>query len=154
MTTSTVDNHNTDWIVDFGASHHISSNFQNLSMHSKYGGHDDIIIGDGNQVLITHIGYIDFITSQSKFHLNNCLCAPNFFFFKKKISYLCPNFASKIPYCFVVKDLSTRASLIQGPNKGHVYEWPSSSNTKKVVRIFHTSNLWSITSITVLVIHQ
>ena len=98
MTTSTVDNHNTDWIVDFGASHHIS-NFQNLSMHSKYGGHDDIIIGDGNQVLITHIGCIDLITSQCKFHLNNCLCAPKFFFKKKNLLFM-SQFCNQNPLLF------------------------------------------------------
>ena len=88
MTTNTIDNHNTDWIVDSEASHHITSDFQNLSMHFKYGGYDDIIIVDGNEVPITYISCTDLITSQSKFHLNNVLCVPKIKK-KKKKSLIC-----------------------------------------------------------------
>ena len=38
---------NNSWIIDFGASHHITSDLQNLSLHFEYGGTDDIITGDG-----------------------------------------------------------------------------------------------------------
>ncbi|CAL9193253.1 unnamed protein product [Musa hybrid cultivar] len=36
-----------NWIVDSGASHHITADLQNLSLHNPYGGNEDIIIGDG-----------------------------------------------------------------------------------------------------------
>ncbi|KAI3465896.1 hypothetical protein Pfo_022559 [Paulownia fortunei] len=35
-------------IVDYVASHHITLDLQNLSIHSKYGGNEDIMIGDGS----------------------------------------------------------------------------------------------------------
>ena len=41
--------------------------------------------------------------------------------------------------CFVVKDLSTKVSLIQEPNNGHMHEWSSSLTVNKIVCVFHTS---------------
>ncbi|CAI9782698.1 unnamed protein product [Fraxinus pennsylvanica] len=39
---------NNNWLVDSGASHHITSDLQNLSVHSDYNGNEDIMVGDGN----------------------------------------------------------------------------------------------------------
>ncbi|XP_024019933.1 uncharacterized protein LOC112091187 [Morus notabilis] len=36
------------WIVDSGASHHVTSQLSNLSLTQSYEGPDDIIIGDGS----------------------------------------------------------------------------------------------------------
>ncbi|KAH7526076.1 hypothetical protein JRO89_XSUnG0065700 [Xanthoceras sorbifolium] len=41
-------NFNNNWVLDLGASHHITSDLQNLSIHSEYGGNDDIRIGNGS----------------------------------------------------------------------------------------------------------
>ncbi|KAF7130119.1 hypothetical protein RHSIM_Rhsim10G0160500 [Rhododendron simsii] len=37
-----------NWLIDSAASHHVTSDLGNLSIHSEYDGHDDIIIGDGS----------------------------------------------------------------------------------------------------------
>ncbi|RVW13411.1 Retrovirus-related Pol polyprotein from transposon RE1 [Vitis vinifera] len=84
------------WIVNFGASHHITFDFQNLFPHLEYGANEDIMIGDGKGIPLTHVGSTTLNYPITNFSLNN--------------------------------DLTTRASLAQGQNKGHVYEWPTSTS--------------------------
>ena len=69
--------HNANWVIDSGASQHITSDLQNLSIHSEYGGTDDVIIGDGNGISITHTDSTNLITENSNFMLGNVLCAPS-----------------------------------------------------------------------------
>jgi hypothetical protein len=44
------------WLLDSGASHHVNTDLDNLSLHSPYNGHDDVMIGDGTSLSITHTG--------------------------------------------------------------------------------------------------
>lgn len=64
------------WLLDSGASHHVTSDLTNLSMHTPYNGSDDIMIGDGSGLPITHICSTYLATSKNNFHLNNVLCVP------------------------------------------------------------------------------
>ena len=91
---------------------------------------------------LTHIGSTNLVSSNSTFQLNNALCAPKIKQNLLSVSQFCYQNTSIdffFPDYFVMKDLSTGPSLIQGPNKGHVYEWPSSSNTNKPIHAFHTT---------------
>ncbi|KAH0730731.1 hypothetical protein KY289_001919 [Solanum tuberosum] len=50
-------NSRSPWVVDSGASHYITNNFQSLQTPTEFSGTDAIIIGDGKQIPITHIGH-------------------------------------------------------------------------------------------------
>ena len=85
-------NDNDSWIVDSGASHHIISDLQNLSLHSDYGGNENIMIGDGNGIPITHVGSTTIEAPTTICSLDIVLCAP---LIKKKTFFLFLNFAIK-----------------------------------------------------------
>ncbi|RVW58637.1 Retrovirus-related Pol polyprotein from transposon RE1 [Vitis vinifera] len=63
-----------NWIVDSDASHHVTGDLTNLSHHQPYEGLDDILLGDGSGLEITHTG-----SSKLPAPSNSC-CYPTFFF--------------------------------------------------------------------------
>ncbi|XP_010513458.1 PREDICTED: uncharacterized protein LOC104789463 [Camelina sativa] len=44
------------WVLDSGATHHITSDLNNLSLHQPYHGGDEVFVADGSTVPITHTG--------------------------------------------------------------------------------------------------
>ncbi|CAL1403686.1 unnamed protein product [Linum trigynum] len=115
------------WLLDSAASHHVTSELGNLSLYSDYTGPDEILVGDGTGLQITHIGSTTLHNSSSYFHLDDVLCAPAI---KRKlisVAKLCRTNPISVEFfddCFVVKDLRTGASLLKGANNGDVYELP------------------------------
>ena len=123
-----------NWIVDSGASHHITADLQNLSLHNPYGGDEDIIIGDGKGLPITHTGFTTLNSDSNTFTLDDVLCAPHIKRNLISVSQFCKHNNTSIeffPDSFLVKDLSTGASLVQGQSKDNVYEWPSLPQIKQ-----------------------
>ena len=60
------------WFVDLGATSHITSNLNNLSLHSPYHGGDKVTVGNSKQLPITHVD-----TSMLNTNSNSFLCIPN-----------------------------------------------------------------------------
>ncbi|RZR80952.1 hypothetical protein BHM03_00007073 [Ensete ventricosum] len=75
--------------MDSEASFHITSDLQNLSLHNSYGGNDDIIIGDGKQLPITHNGSTILNLHTLNFILDNVLYTPHIKQNLISISQLC-----------------------------------------------------------------
>ncbi|PNX98782.1 hypothetical protein L195_g022039 [Trifolium pratense] len=48
-----------DWILDSGATHHITNALEDLHFTTPYHGADKITVGDGNTLPITHTGLED-----------------------------------------------------------------------------------------------
>ena len=119
------------WIVDSGAFHHVTSHMSNLSLHQPYEGLDDILIGDGSGLKITHTGSISFSPS---FNLSNVLCVPSI---KQNLIFVSKFFLSNhtsnefFPSYFVVKDLCTGTPLLHGRNRHDLYEWPITEHSNK-----------------------
>lgn len=56
------------WLIDSAASHNITGDLQNLSIHSKYDGTNEVLLGDGTSLAIKHIGSLALRTPNKTFH--------------------------------------------------------------------------------------
>lgn len=44
------------WLLDSSASHHVTNDLANLSLHTPYDGTEELIVGYGKTINIAHIG--------------------------------------------------------------------------------------------------
>ncbi|KAF3671321.1 putative U-box domain-containing protein 9-like [Capsicum annuum] len=105
------------WVLDSGETHHVTVKPHNLE---EYTGTEEISMGDGKIIPITHTGSTRIQASKSAFKFADTLCAP---LIKKNlisVAKFCQDNLTSIeffPYTFVVKDLHTLKPLVQGRNK-------------------------------------
>jgi hypothetical protein len=92
--TSTSSAQDTKWLIDSAASHNIIGDLANLSIHSEYDGTDEVSIGDGSGLPVSHISSLLLHSPNRTFHLNDTLCVPNI----QKILYLITNLLFKIMF--------------------------------------------------------
>jgi hypothetical protein len=67
----------TNWYTDTGASDHMTSNLEKLSVRAKYKGTDQIHTASGGGMKISHIGHTIVSTSSRNLHLKNVLHVPD-----------------------------------------------------------------------------
>ena len=107
------------WVVDSGASHHITNDVQNVHSACDYTGPEEITMGDGNSIAISHTGKTFLHTPTHKFHLSNTLCAPDIKTNLISVSQFCHDNNTSIeffPSSFSVKDQTTGKVLVCGRN--------------------------------------
>jgi hypothetical protein len=66
----------TNWYTDSGATDHITSELEKLSIRDKYNGEDQIHTANGKGMKISHIGDSSVSTSSRNLHLKNILYVP------------------------------------------------------------------------------
>lgn len=67
------------WLLDSGATHHMTSDLHNLAIHQPYNGEDAVLVGDGSGIPITHTGSLSLPSpslSNRKFTLNTSIKPP------------------------------------------------------------------------------
>ncbi|GKV47212.1 hypothetical protein SLEP1_g54130 [Rubroshorea leprosula] len=62
-----------DCLLDSGANNHVTTDLTNLALHSEYNGPDELQIGDGTGLKITHVGHSTLSTLTSSLPLRNKL---------------------------------------------------------------------------------
>ncbi|KAL4585747.1 hypothetical protein LXL04_010371 [Taraxacum kok-saghyz] len=115
---------NSTWMFDSGASHHVASNSASFYTLSEYGRPDEIVLGNGNALPISHTGYTTLPTSSRPLHLNNILFVPkmrNNLVSVAKLSRANHVSVEFFPFHFLVKDLRTGAPLMRGVNINDIY---------------------------------
>ena len=65
------------WLMDSAAFHNITGDLANLSIHSEYDGTDEVILGDGSGLTVSHIGSLESHSPNHTFILSDTLCVPN-----------------------------------------------------------------------------
>ncbi|KAI4324081.1 hypothetical protein L6164_023645 [Bauhinia variegata] len=114
------------WLLDSGASHHITNDFGNLSLTSEYPGSDQLHVAYGNTLPISHTGSATLHAPHSSITLPNVLYVPRVKHNLLSVSQLCNENNVSVeffPSCFKVKALETGTTLLQGPNDQHVYKF-------------------------------
>ncbi|KAJ0467193.1 putative transcription factor interactor and regulator CCHC(Zn) family [Helianthus annuus] len=139
----------TAWKPDTGASHHATPDLSSLDNSEAYYGNDSLHVGNGKTIPILHVGSSKIHSSNKIFHLTDILhvpelkqnllsvqkfCLDNDVFFEFHSSY------------FVVKDESTRTTLLTGPSEQGLYSirLPQLKSLPKVVftAVKASSKIW------------
>ena len=67
---------NQNWLTDTSASDHITPNLSRLSHHQHPTAGEIVTVGNGQELLVTHIGNSKLLTPLYNFNLNNILRVP------------------------------------------------------------------------------
>jgi histone deacetylase 1/2 len=107
----------TNWYTDTGASDHITSNLEKLSVRDKYKGNDQIHTASGAGMKISHIGHTVVPTSSKHLHLNNILHVPDAAKNLISVHRLAQDnsvFFEFHPDYFLIKDQATKNTILRG----------------------------------------
>ncbi|XP_010445980.1 PREDICTED: uncharacterized protein LOC104728735 [Camelina sativa] len=113
------------WVLDSGATHHLTSDLNNLALHQPYLGGDEVMIADGSTLPISQTGSTSPSTSSKPLHLNDVLFVPNVHKNLISVYRLCNSNQVSVkfsPAHFQVEDLSTGVQLLQGKTRNELYE--------------------------------
>lgn len=114
--------------MDSGASHHLTSDLDNLAIHSEYTSTAEVTIGNGKTLPISNLGHYSMLTnSNTSLALSNILHVPSIFhnlLFVHALSTSNPVSIEFFSNRFFVKDLHTRKVICQGENRNGVYCLP------------------------------
>lgn len=119
---------NPPWMFDSGASHHVASTPASFHTLSEYGGPNEIVIGNGTNLSISHIGHSTLPTTSRPLNLHNILFVPKLRSNLISVAKLCKSNQVSVeffPYFFLVKDLHkdlhTGTILMRGVNINDIY---------------------------------
>ena len=121
-----------DWFPDTGANQHVTPDLATLTASEPYLGNDNLHVGDGKGLPISHLGHTKIYTPHRSFTLSNVLHVPAIT--KPLLSvqkfYLDNNVYFEFhPRVFYVKDLNTHEVLLSGQSKDGLYALTKSSVT-------------------------
>ena len=120
------------WYMDTRATYHLTLNFNNLNEHTPFAGLDKVVIGNGNCLNISNIGYSTILSvSQS---LKNILHVPQLTTNLISVNRLCINNNVTMEFFtngFVMKDQASKKALLQGNLNHGLNKLSSSASGKK-----------------------
>ena len=117
-----------NWYADSGATHHLTSDLANLNVRvDEYHGQEQICVGNGNSLPITHIGTTQLLSPSSSFKLHDVLHVPQIsqnLLSIQKFTTDTHTFVELHPKFFNVKDQPTGKLLLHCPSRNGLYPFP------------------------------
>ncbi|WVZ83847.1 hypothetical protein U9M48_030944 [Paspalum notatum var. saurae] len=114
----------TNWYADSGATDHITSELEKMTVRDKYSGPDQVHTANGTGMEISNVGHSILHTPSRNIHLKNILHVPSARKSLASVYRLVSDNNISIeffPNCFLIKDLVTRKVLHQGRSQGGLY---------------------------------
>ncbi|KAH9684881.1 retrovirus-related pol polyprotein from transposon RE1 [Citrus sinensis] len=131
------------WYIDSGATNHITNDLGNLVNPKVYVGNEQLYVGDGNALLINHVGSVKLTTNTAELLLlNHVLHVPKITKNLLSVSKLLADNNVTLEfvgtYCFV-QARSTGIILLEGVAKGGLYkvQSPTSHSQSAAVNTIH-----------------
>jgi hypothetical protein len=120
------------WYADCAATDHITGDLDKLTMRKNYGGNDQIHAANGSGMTIKHVGHSAVSTPHHHILLKNVLHVPQATCNLASVHHLTADndvFLELHHTFFLIKDRSTRQTLLHGPCKNGIYPIPSLDST-------------------------
>ena len=118
-----------DWVVDLGASQHVTTDLAALALHASYTASDSVITGDGSGLSIANIGSFSFTSLPTPLFFSNVLQVPAMSENLISVSALCVDNLINVLFFdsfFQVWDHHTGVTLVSGQHRDSVYYCPKS----------------------------
>jgi hypothetical protein len=113
-----------EWFPNTGANQHVTPDLATLTASEPYNGNDNLHVGDGKGLFISHIGHTKLYNPHRSFTLSNVLHVPAITKPLLSVQKFCldNNVSFKFhPFQFYVKDLNTNEVLLSGQTKDGLY---------------------------------
>lgn len=120
------------WYPDSGATNHVTANAENLTHKSEFLGPNQVLVGDGKGLPISHIGFSKFLSpldTSKILSLNHILHVPAITKNLLSVSKFAQDnnvFFEFHPYVCFVKDQATSKVLLKGQLKDGLYHFDQS----------------------------
>jgi histone deacetylase 1/2 len=139
----------TNWYMDSGATDHITSDLEKLSVRDRYHGGEHVHAANGSGMDISHVGHSFVHSPPHKMHLHNVLHVPTASKDLVSVHRLAKDnnvFIEFHPDQFFVKEAVTKKTLLKGKAKGSLYPITSlhqSSSTSQALGVTRPpSSVW------------
>jgi len=159
VATTVSDPHDTDpnWYTDTGANSHMTSDLGNLDDPQPYMGNDHVMIGDGLQLSISHIGNTNLDSSHGKLELQDVLVVPNIKKNLISVSKLTKDLSCAIEFIssgFKIKDRITGLILATGRRQGGLYAFHEGGaiTALAAIKSERAPSLFGIRSLAILIL--
>ncbi|KAH9783416.1 retrovirus-related pol polyprotein from transposon RE1 [Citrus sinensis] len=131
------------WYLASGATHHLTNDLSNLSISEPYEGNEKLIIGNGYDLTISHLGSTHLAVGNYKLLLKNLLFVPHITKNLLSISKLTSDNSLIIEFCgntCFLKDKKKRTVLLEGVAMKGLYKLKLEPGSKIHQALFFVAN--------------